>query len=49
MNTIKDLFITIFSSGPYSAMFLMLLIVIFFGYIALTAKIVKEKPHSRGK
>ncbi len=49
MNIIQDIFITIFSSGPYTAMLLMVLVTVFFGYIALTAKVVKDKPRSQKK
>jgi hypothetical protein len=40
MNMLKDLFFTIFNSGPLTAMLFMTVITIFFGYIALTAKVI---------
>lgn len=44
MKIITDFFVTIFSSGPYTAILFMTVLTLFFGYIALTAKIVKNKP-----
>jgi hypothetical protein len=46
MNIVNDIITTIFSNPVYSAILFMTIITAIFGYIALTAKVVKDKPHS---
>lgn len=47
MNSINDIFVTIFSTPIYSAVLFVTTLAIIFGYIALTAKVVKDKPRSQ--